>query len=74
MYSKITFECVSDSYAIGFADFGRGEGPILLSNVNCDGTEDRLFDCGANPIGDNNCNHGQDAGVFCEGMYALINL
>ena len=56
------------SYAIGFSDFGRGEGLIHLSNFACDGTEDRLFDCGANPIGQHFCNHAEDAGIICEGM------
>ena len=31
----------------------------------CVGTESRLVDCPANPIGSHNCVHGEDAGVGC---------
>ena len=43
-----------------------GTGPILLDNVNCAGTESRLVDCPANPIGTHNCVHFEDAGVRCQ--------
>lgn len=49
------------------AHFGRGHDPIWLDEVNCTGTEDTLFDCRANAWGDNNCFHGEDAGVICSG-------
>ena len=57
----------SDSLAIGYGDFGSGEGFIHLSNIVCTGTEDRLFDCGGSPVGQHFCNHNEDAGVICEG-------
>ena len=62
----------SDSLAIGYGDFGIGEGFIHLSNFICDGTEDSLFDCGASPVGQHFCNHGEDAGVICEGIRCSI--
>ncbi len=36
-----------------------------MDNVQCVGTETRLIDCRANPIGTHNCVHGEDAGVRC---------
>ena len=45
--------------------FDAGFGPILLDDVYCVGTERRLADCPANPIGDHNCRHSEDAGVRC---------
>ena len=51
--------------AFSNAEFGQGTGPILLDGVNCVGTESRLADCPANPIGNHDCSHGEDAGVRC---------
>ena len=42
-----------------------GAGQIWLDNVNCRGTETRLVDCPANPLGNHNCVHAEDAGVRC---------
>ncbi len=47
------------------ASFGQGTGNIWLDNVNCAGTEARLGDCPANPVGSHNCNHFEDAGARC---------
>jgi len=43
-----------------------GTGQIWLDNVNCRGTETRLIDCPANPLGNHNCAHSEDAGVRCQ--------
>ena len=51
--------------AYSAAFFGQGTGPILLDEVNCFGTESRLAFCPANPIGNHNCGHSEDAGVRC---------
>ena len=47
---------------IGFIN---GDGQIWLDNVQCHGTETRLIDCPANPLGLHNCDHSEDAGVWC---------
>ncbi|XP_025113963.1 low-density lipoprotein receptor-related protein 4-like isoform X2 [Pomacea canaliculata] len=49
------------------AEFGSGHGIISMSNVNCQGTEHHLLDCGITK--DNwahqYCSHDEDAGVMC---------
>ncbi|KAM6915022.1 scavenger receptor cysteine-rich domain-containing protein DMBT1-like [Xenentodon cancila] len=49
------------------AHFGRGSGPIWLDNVGCSGEESALTHCSHNGFGQNNCGHGEDAGVICLG-------
>ncbi|XP_062491998.1 scavenger receptor cysteine-rich domain-containing group B protein-like [Pezoporus occidentalis] len=53
--------------APGSAPFGRGEGPIWLDDVECNGTEGELAACRTRPWGEHNCDHGEDAGVVCAG-------
>ena len=48
------------------AFFGQGTGAIYLDNVQCTGTELTLLSCSANPIGNHNCAHSEDAGVECQ--------
>ena len=60
---------------LGFSEFGAtniasfdvpdGTGQIWLDNVDCFGTESSLFNCNANPVGNHNCEHFEDAGVTC---------
>ena len=45
--------------------FTNGVGLIWLDDVQCKGTEDRLIECRARPVGLHNCNHQEDAGVAC---------
>ncbi|NXX59902.1 DMBT1 protein, partial [Scopus umbretta] len=59
--------CGTALSATSGASFGRGHDPIWLDEVNCTGTEDTLFNCQARAWGDNNCYHGEDAGVICSG-------
>ena len=53
------------------AAFGEGLGSILLDNLMCEGHESSLLDCVASEdIGMHNCEHSEDAGVRCEGMFS----
>ena len=47
------------------AAFGEGSGRIWYANVNCNGHEANLAQCGHNDLGVHNCSHSQDAGVIC---------
>ena len=48
------------------ATYGRGSGGLFLDDVQCNGTEARLFDCPrAGTPGQHNCYHAKDAGVTC---------
>ncbi|XP_065924939.1 scavenger receptor cysteine-rich domain-containing group B protein [Magallana gigas] len=47
------------------AYYGSGMGSILLDNVRCSGSENDIAECGSNGWGNNDCSHGEDAGVHC---------
>ena len=50
--------------------YGEGTGSILLDDLVCIGNEDSLLHCiDINDIGFHDCNHSEDAGVRCQGMY-----
>jgi deleted-in-malignant-brain-tumors protein 1 len=54
--------------AISRSVFGGGEGPVHLTNVNCQGTEEALIDCGRSLFGLVNLRcrgHLEDASVTC---------
>ncbi|KAJ8036347.1 Neurotrypsin [Holothuria leucospilota] len=56
------------------AFYGEGTGEILLSNIDCDGTERRLEECNQKSGFVNNCEHSEDAGVRCtpKGKYSML--
>ena len=57
---------MTDSRGFQGARFGEGSDPIHLDNVDCSGTEQRLVNCSANPVGVHNCDHSDDASVRCQ--------
>ena len=52
------------------AYFGLGTGQIVLDNVQCTGSENKLLACSSAPLlkVSSNCDHSDDAGVRCEGI------
>ncbi|KFQ38483.1 Deleted in malignant brain tumors 1 protein, partial [Mesitornis unicolor] len=57
--------CGTAKAAHGHAHFGQGKGRIWLDDVGCTGSENALTQCRAQPWGQSNCNHREDAGVVC---------
>ena len=62
-----------DSVAFRNAYFGEGTGSIWLDEVSCYGTESTLVSCSHNGLGSNDCDHYEDAGVYCEGSLIMFH-
>ncbi|WAQ99147.1 MSRE-like protein [Mya arenaria] len=56
------------------ASIGSGSGMIWLDNLECSGYESGVQFCSHNSWGDNDCGHGEDAGVDCHGNACIVYL
>ena len=65
--------CFAGAVAAAKAHFGPGTGPIVLSNVECEGSEQRLEFCPHGGLGTHTCDHEEDAGVICQGMLLTMS-
>ncbi|XP_030644160.1 scavenger receptor cysteine-rich type 1 protein M130-like [Chanos chanos] len=54
--------------ADGNAAFGRGEGAVWLSRVECRGSEIHLSDCSLSLKNNTDCSHKEDVGVTCTAL------
>ncbi|KAI9523697.1 hypothetical protein NQZ68_025419, partial [Dissostichus eleginoides] len=57
--------CGSALWAPHSAHYGEGSGPIWLDDVGCSGSESSVTECTHRGFGTHNCQHSEDAGVFC---------
>ncbi|CAO2583586.1 Deleted in malignant brain tumors 1 protein, partial [Lemmus lemmus] len=57
--------------ATGQAHFERGLGPIVLDDVECIGTEARLWQCLHSGWFAHNCGHHEDAGIICSDLQLM---
>ena len=73
--------CIFEPYCVYFTGaqqsrtFDSGNGPIFLSQLDCLGDETSLLDCPTlSPPGLHTCDHSEDAGVRCIGMYYMMHM
>ncbi|TNN82561.1 Deleted in malignant brain tumors 1 protein [Liparis tanakae] len=69
-----SMDCGTAQSSKNSAFFGQGQGDIWLDDVTCFGNETSLIHCRHPTLGENNCGHGEDAGVVCSGIILLITL
>ena len=76
MFNFELFSCTGTPRSNAF--YGRGTGQILLDDLLCRGTEERLIDCPIQTGGIGMvdfCTHGNDAGLEClERKYKIIHI
>ena len=53
--------------ALTKAQYGEGYGPVYLDELNCNGTESSIMQCGHSGVANANCHHTEDASVICKG-------
>ncbi|XP_060677728.1 deleted in malignant brain tumors 1 protein-like, partial [Hemiscyllium ocellatum] len=62
-------DCGTVISAPGGAHFGQGSGPIVTSDVECNGTERALKECQSEEWDHHLWSHHNDAGVICSGHF-----
>ena len=62
--------CVGSMFYENSIQYGAGTGPVLLSDVKCNGLESRITDCTHTLFHTSSCSHYYDLGIKCEGIGA----
>lgn len=52
--------------------YGEGMGELFLTDLNCNGGENNLFECDGSSITE--CDHSEDAGVRCGGKVFVVHV
>ena len=52
----------------GSARYKKGYGPVWLANLQCPLSAKTILECQHSGWGNNNCNHGEDASILCQGI------
>lgn len=67
------FSCVSNNTVamrlLFFFQVTEFNGPMLIDEVECNGTEVEFLECLSVQPGEHDCTHVLSAGVFCSGTY-----
>ena len=81
IYSKWLLIIINNIFRNGRIDteqYPERTEPILLKDLTCNGTEERIEDCGSPAWGEvSGCDHSQDLAIFCDliaGIKLLIAL
>ncbi|XP_060574189.1 deleted in malignant brain tumors 1 protein-like, partial [Ruditapes philippinarum] len=69
MLSSYPFESNVTGKAVSGSFFGRGNGRVWLSDVQCTGSEVDISNCSMSWSSGVNCDHSNDAGVICDYPY-----
>ena len=59
---------------MGVASFGRGTGQIWIDDLSCTGAESNIAACRHSGYGIHNCDHREDAGVYCPSEWKVLLL
>ena len=54
--------------------YGSGSGPILIDDLNCDGSEQDISQCNSRTWGTSNCGHGQDLAIDCGSLFVFLSV